>query len=184
MSLDKNRYNDINLYFQDESRFGLMSYMGSCLTARGVRPVINYQHKYASTYLYGSYSPINGDSFVWEINGVSCEIFESYLNAFSQYKPEEYKIIVIDNAAFHSVKNIQVPQNIYLLNIPAYCPELNPCEQIWQYMKTRFKNHLFDDINKLREWLWDSVNSLSQERIRSITSNHHYLNAFNAAFEN
>lgn len=72
-----NKYDSVNLYFQDESRFGLMSHIGRCVTARRVRPVISYQHKFESTYLYGSYSPIDGDSFVWEINRVCTDIFVS-----------------------------------------------------------------------------------------------------------
>lgn len=112
----------------------MMNHMGRYLTASGVKPIVNYQHIFKTTYLYGSYSPINGDSFVWEINGVDTTIFEAYLKGFSRYKPKEYKIVVIDNAGFHSTKNIEVPDNIYLLRIPPYNPELNPCEQVWQYI--------------------------------------------------
>lgn len=182
MGLNKNKHREINLYFQDESRFGLLSYTGRCLTAKGVRPVVSYQHRFSTTYLYGSYSPINGDSFVWEINGVSCEIFEKYLDAFSNYKPEEYKIMVIDNAGFHSTKNIKIPDNIFLLNLPPYSPELNPCEQIWQYIKTRYKNQVFDSMDNLKTWLWDMVVGMQNSTIKSITGNHHYKEAFNAAF--
>lgn len=89
-----------------------MTHIGRCVTARGVRPIISYGYKFESTYLYGSYSPIDGDSFVWEINGVCTDIFEAYLNALSKHKPSEYKIVVIDNAGFHSTKNIKVPGQI------------------------------------------------------------------------
>ncbi|MGK0390422.1 MAG: transposase [Maribacter sp.] len=146
-------WKQFNLYFQDESRFGLMTHTGSCITACGVQPVSDFQHKFDNTYLWGSYSPIDGDSFVWEINGVSCIIFEQYLRNFSAYKPDEFKILVIDNAGFHSVKNITIPSNIYLLNIPAYCLELNPCEQIWRHIKQQFKNQVFENIGKIKEWL-------------------------------
>jgi len=159
-----------------------MSHTGRCLSAKGVRPLIKYQHKYKTTYLYGSYSPINGDSFVWEINGVSTKIFEAYLQAFALHKPSEFKIVVIDNAGFHSTKNIQVPKNIYLLNIPPYSPELNPCEQIWQYIKNRYKNQTFETIDQLKSWLHQSVIAMKPNTIKSITSNHHYLSAFNASF--
>ncbi len=108
----------MNLYFQDESSFGLMTHLGKCLTVKGVKPVVSYQHKFQTTYLYGSYSPINGDSFVWEFNGVTTTIFESYLRHFSEYKPTAYKLVIIDNAGFHSTKNMKVPDNIFLLNIP------------------------------------------------------------------
>ncbi len=134
-SLDKNRFPSVNLYFQDESRFGLMSHIGRCITAKGVRPIISYQHRFSTPYLYRSYSPIDGSSFVWEINGTSIDIFKRYLQAFSGQRPNEYKIVVIDNARFHLIKPDEVPENIFLLNIPPYTPELNPSEQIWQYIK-------------------------------------------------
>jgi hypothetical protein len=161
-----------------------MTHLGRYLTASGIKPIVSYQHIFKTTYLYGSYSPINGDSFVWEINGVDTTIFESYLKEFSQYKPKEYKIVVIDNAGFHSTKNIQVPENILLLRIPPYSPELNPCEQVWQYIKNRYKNKRFQTMEKLTQWLHNMVNEMSSDTIKSITGNHHYLNAFNTAFEN
>lgn len=182
--LNTELYTDVNLYFQDESRFGLMTHTGKCLTARGIKPIVNYQHRFDTTYLYGSYSPINGNSFVWEINGVDTEIFESYLKHFSQYKPKEYKIVIIDNAGFHSTKNIEIPDNIFLLRIPPYSPELNPCEQIWQYIKNRYKNQRFETMVNLKDWLHKMVCKMDKELIKSITSNHHYLNDFNTAFNN
>ena len=170
------------MYFQDESRFGTMTHVGKCLTEVGIKPVIPFQHKFETTYLYGSYSPVNGDSFVWEVNGVNSDIFERYLREFSKHKPEEFKIVVIDNAGFHSTKNMNIPDNIYLLRIPPYSPELNPCEQVWQYIKNRYKNQLFKTMDSLKIWLHETVNSMEKETIKSITSNHHYLNAFYDVF--
>ncbi len=74
------------------------------------------------------------------INGVNTTIFESYLRHFSEYNPKAYKLVIIDTAGFHSTKNMKVPDNIFLLHIPPYSPELNPCEQVWQYIKNRYKN--------------------------------------------
>ncbi len=90
---NSNTFNVFNLYFQDESRFGLKTHIGRCLTARGVKPIVKYQHAFKNTYLYGSFSPINGDSFVFEIEGTTSEIFYLYILEFSKYKPEELKII-------------------------------------------------------------------------------------------
>ena len=160
--------------------------MGSCITAKGVRPIINYSHKFSSTYLYGSYSPIDGDSFVWEVNGngVSTKLFETYLNALSDHRPKEFKIVVIDNAGFHFTKNIQVTDNIFLLNIPPYTPELNPYEQVWTHIKTRFKNQVFKDMEEIKKWLYQKVKNMSKKTIMSITSNHHYLKQFNETLNN
>lgn len=182
ISINKYKHSDCNLYFQDEVIFGMMNHLGKCLTARGVKPIVSYQHIFKTTYLYGSYSSTNGDSFVWEINSVNNQIFEAYLQAFSLYKPEEYKIVVIDNAGFHLIKNIEIPDNIYLLRIPPYNPELTPCEQIWQYIKNRFKNQRFETMEKLKEWLHLMIEKMEKDTIKSITSNHHYLNAFYVIF--
>jgi len=77
---------------------------------------------------------------IYEIPEINCEVFEKYLQEFSKHRSKEYKIVVIDNAAFHSTKNINIPDNIYLLRIPPYTPELNPCEQVWKYIKDRYAN--------------------------------------------
>ena len=74
-----------------------------------------------------------------------------------------------------------LPDNIYLLNIPPYCPELNPCEKIWQHLKSRFKNQTFDTMKNLKEWLADSVKQMTEKQIMSITHNKRYLNDFNTA---
>ena len=176
------RYASVNLYFQDESRFGLMTHVGKCIAAKGVQPIVNYQHKFSNTYLFGSYSPIDGDSFVWEINGVDTKVFEQYLMALSKHRINEFKIVLIDNAGFHSTKNITIPENIYLLRIPPYCPELNPCEQVWKEFKKYFKNKVFLNMTSLKEWLYNKVNTMTKKQIISITSNHHFIKTFNAAF--
>lgn len=119
---------------------------------------------------------------MWEINGVDNLIFESYLKSFSKYKPKEYKIVVIDNAGFHSTKNIDIPKNIFLLNIPPYCPELNPCEQVWQHIKSRYKNQNFNTMKQLKQWLHAFVKNMTKNQIMSITGNHHYYKAFNTSF--
>lgn len=175
-------FDSFNLYYQDESRFGLMTHTGSCIAGKGVHPIVNYQHKYSTTYLWGSYSPVDGDSFVWEINGVNKKIFEQYLKALSQHRPKELKILVIDNAGFHSTKNIVIPENIKLINIPPYSPELNPCEQIWKYIKQRYKNQLFKNMEELKAWLHKTVNDMTTQTIKSICSSPLYMNAYVSAF--
>jgi transposase len=156
-----------------------MTHIGKALTAKGVKPIVNYQHEFKNTYLYGSFSPINGDSFVLEIEGVSTKIFETYLTEFSSYKPNELKVLVIDNAGFHSTKNITIPDNIILVNIPPYSPELNPSEKIWGYLKQKYKNRVFETLENVKEWLYEAVrNELTKSRVKSITHNLFYNNYY------
>lgn len=97
-------------------------------------------------------------------------------------KTSRIKIVVIDNAAFHATKNIEIPENIYLLRIPPYTPELNPCEQIWQYIKQRYKNKHFNSMEELKKWIHEIVKNMDKEIIKSITANQNYKNQFLAHF--
>jgi len=184
ISSNTEHYNLFNLYFQDESRFGLKTHIGRCLTAKGVKPIVKYQHAFKNTYLYGSFSPINGDSFIYEIEGTSSEIFFRYIEAFSLYKPYEFKIIIIDNAGFHSLAKYSIPKNIGLIRIPPYSPELNPSEKIWGYIKQFYKNKVFENLENVKTWLNDFItNRLSQQRILTITHNKLFLDAFAGCFD-
>ncbi len=156
-----------------------MTHIGRCLTARGVKPIIKYQHAFKNTYLYGSFSPIDGDMFVYEIEGTTSEVFYQYLQEFSKYRPDEFKIIIIDNAGFHSLKQYDIPSNIALIRIPPYSPELNPSEKIWAYIKQFYKNKVFHKIENVKEWLWEFVNTeLKTENVKSITYNKLYVENF------
>jgi len=61
--------------------------------------------------------------------GTTSEIFYKYLLEFSKHKPEELKVIIIDNAGFHSLKQYELPENIRLIRIPPYNPGLNSVEK-------------------------------------------------------
>lgn len=161
-----------------------MTHVGRALTAKGVKPIVSYQQAFKNTYLYGSYSPIDGSHFTWEVEGVDTLIFEAYIKAFSLYKPEELKVVVIDNAGFHSTKNINIPDNIRLIRIPPYTPELNPCEKVWQYLKERFKNRTFENIKELKLWLNQTVKTeINNENIINIVKSEFYINTFKACFK-
>ncbi len=144
---------------------------------------MKYQHAFKNTYLYGSFSPVNGDSFVYEIEGTTSEIFYEYLKAFSKHQPNELKIIIIDNAGFHSLSKYSIPDNIKLIRIPAYSPELNPSEKIWAYVKQSYKNRVFENLDNVKIWLHNFVrDNLSEEIVKSITHNHFFLNDFYNVF--
>lgn len=160
-----------------------MTHVGTVLTAKGVKPIVNYQQDFKNTYLYGSYSPIDGSHFTWEVEGVDTIIFEAYLKEFSLYKPEELKIVIIDNAGFHATKNITIPDNIKLIRIPPYTPELNPCEKVWQYLKERFKNKTFKNIKELKQWLNQTVaKEINNDTIIGIVKSEFYIDTFKACF--
>lgn len=177
-SLDKNKHDSINIYFQDESRFGLMTKQKRVLVSKAVKPISKFQHSYKWLWLWGCFSPITGDSFYWETSHVGSDIFEGFLDDFSRKNPRELKVLIIDNAGFHACQNITVPENIRLIRIPAYTPELNPAEKVWQWMKDKVAMKFFTSTDELRNKITEMVNQLTPSLIKSITGYDLYTKTF------
>ncbi len=169
----------INFYATDEARFGLLSIQRRCLTARGVKPKVPYQHRFKNFYLFGSYSPVNGDHFTLEFPYCNTGCFEQYLEAFAAHKPEEFKILLLDNGAFHKTKDLIIPDNIALLFIPAYSPELNPAERMWRHLKDKLANLIFDTLEDLSDKVCELVRDLTVEIVSSIAGWNLYKNCLN-----
>jgi len=50
--------------------------------------------------------------------------------------PGAHAVLVLDGAGWHGGKELVVPDNITLLALPPYAPELNPVENVWQYLRS------------------------------------------------
>jgi transposase len=166
----------INFYAMDESRFGLLSIQRRCLTAKGVKPITPYQHRFKNFYLFGAYSPVNGDHFTLEFPYCNGPCFEQYLEALSTHHPNEFKILLLDNGAFHKAKDLAIPENIQLMFLPPYCPELNPAEKMWRHFKDKIANTAFDTLDDLSDRLCELVKSLTTSTVQSITGWELYKN--------
>ena len=96
--------------------------------------------------------------------------FQIYLNEFSEQDPNEFKIIGLDNGAFHKSKALKIPDNIGLMFLPPYCPELNPAERMWQIIKAEFTGKLFKNLEQLSSFIESQVKQLTQKTIISTCS--------------
>ena len=74
-SLNKNKFETVNIYCQDESRFGLITKQKRVLTLKGIKPIGKYKHSYKYFWLWGSFSPISGDAHYMISDGVSKATF-------------------------------------------------------------------------------------------------------------
>jgi hypothetical protein len=175
-------FRTVNIYFEDESRFGLLTVQRRILTARGIKPLTPYQHKFKNFYLFGSFSPITGTHFTLELPKCNSDCFQLYLDEFSKQDPDEFKILFLDNGAFHKAKGLVIPPNIVLLFIPPYSPELNPAEKMWRYLKDRIANVAYKTLDDLSDKVVSVILNLKTETIKSITAFDYYVNNYNAHF--
>lgn len=181
-SLNKNKFDSVNIYCQDESRLGLITKQKRVLTLKGIKPVGKYKHSYKYFWLWGSFSPITGDAHYMISGGVSKNAFIAYLQDLSLYKPRELKVLIIDNAAFHSTKNVKLPENVILMPIPPYCPELNPAEKMWQWFKSKISMKIYKSLEELEEKLTELIKNTDQNKVKSITAYKYLVNNYYSIF--
>jgi len=131
------------------------------LTAKGVKPICTYQNVFKSTYIFGAFSPYNGDSLLMELPYCKGENFQIFLNELSNKNPDEYKVVVLDNGAFHKWKALEIPENISLVFLSSYSPELNPAELVWLNMKRKTTNIICKTMEELKQ----AINDMNEKMI-------------------
>jgi len=94
--------------------------------------------------------------------------FQIYLDEFSKENPDEFKIIVLDNGAFHKAKSLEIPHNSALIFMPPYSPELNPAEKMWANFKRTFSNRLFKSLDELSQFITDVSKTATNSSVMSI----------------
>lgn len=172
----------INLFFQDESRFGLLTVLRRMITAKGIKPTAPFLHRFDNLYLFGAFSPVTGEKFLLEMPYCNSDTFQIFLDQLSVHNPTEFKIIILDNGAFHHAKCLSVPHNISLIFLPPYSPELNPAEKMWRYFKDSISMIAYNTIEQLQNKISDVTRQLNSNAIKSICGNKFYLKTFRDAF--
>lgn len=171
----------VRFFCGDETRLGLKTLGGRRITAKGVKPVGQVQWQFKATYLYGIVEPKTGEHFFFEFSHLNTDCFQVFLNLVSQQFKDDLLILQLDNGGFHKAKRLQVPDNIILLFQPPHCPELNPIEQVWQYLKRGLRWSLPATLDQLRQHLKRRLEALTSSVIASITGRSSILNALSVA---
>lgn len=154
------------------------------ITARGVSPVCPYQHEFKNTYLFGAFSPLNGHSFILDLPECNTDMFQLFLNEFSSQEPDQLKIVFLDNGAFHKAARLVIPDNIVLIFLPPYSPELNPAELVWKFLKDKLANQVFKTLKDLANVIDHIVTKfLTSDRIITLTSYTAFVRPFQTIYE-
>lgn len=107
--------------------------------------------------------------------GANAEAMNKHLTEISsQVAAGSHAVLILDGAGWHKTGGkLTVPDNISLLHLPPYCPELNPVENIWQYLRQNFlSNRIFDSYDEIVDaccHAWRALTGLTGQ-IRQIAS--------------
>jgi transposase len=170
----------LRYFAQDESRFGLKTLIGRVITGCGVKPIGQWQWLFKAFWLYGAVEPATGELFVLQFSHVDTQCYQRFLNEFSKAYPDSLNILQVDNGRFHKGKDLVVPENVILLFQPPYCPELNPIERLWEYLKADLKWASFQTLDQLQAKVDQLLAELTPEVIASVTGFPFILDALSA----
>lgn len=160
----------LRIFFQDEARVGQQGTLTRVWAPRGSRPRAIKQTEYQWVYLWAAVEPASGELAVMITPDVNTVRMNQFLEGLSSMlAADELAIVVLDNAGWHRAKTLKIPPNLVLLPLPAYSPELNPTENLWQWLRShQLANRVYADYADLLRAAADAMLTLTPERIRTV----------------
>jgi len=129
----------IRVYFQDEARFGQQGSITRVWAKKGSRPAVVRQTEYQYLWVIGAVCPETGRAEGLLSPRLNVDVINAFLAEFSEAIPEDkHAVMIWDGAGFHTSKQLVVPDNVTVIKLPPYSPELNPIENLWHYLKSHY----------------------------------------------
>ena len=164
----------LEIWFGDEARVGQKGTLTYVWARRGSRPPAVRDNHHDSAYIFGAVCPERCVGAAIIMPAVSSEAMAEHLKEISlQVAPGAHAVLLLDGAGWHQPgRRLPVPGNLSLLPLPPYSPELNPVENIWEFLRGNFLSHcVWDTYEAILKACRDAWNKLMQmpERIASLT---------------
>jgi transposase len=127
----------IEFWFQDEARVGQQGQLSRVWAPIGSRPAMVRDNRRANAYIYGAICPCRRVGAALVMGTANTEAMNEHLKVISaQVAPGAHAVLICDGAGWHAKsKEIVVPFNVTLVTLPAYSPELNPMETVWEFLR-------------------------------------------------
>lgn len=173
IKLEDMRGRRVRLIFQDEARFGRMVRIRRCWAPSPKRPTVCNGYVREFVYVYGAVSPIDGELDWMICREMNTEKMTEFLAQVSAAHDNEFIVMVVDGASSHVSKDLAIPENIRLLRLPPYAPELNPQEHVWDEIREKeFPNRVYSDLTGVIRQLEAGLPRLAAntKRLHSLTA--------------
>ena len=159
----------MELYFFDESRFGTHSNIGHGWFIKGSRTAVEVSLGFKNFYLYSAVNPRTGKDLTLELPKVNTECMNIFLQQFAAQLGKAEAFLVMDCAGWHRAKDLMVPNNIRIIYLPPYSPELNPVERLWGYIKQHtIKNIVHPSFEELKDTVAEFIISMTPSTVISV----------------
>jgi transposase len=128
------------------------------------------QTDYQWAYLSGAVNPLTGATVGMITPEVDTLVMNDMLfNLSRQLGETRHAVLVWDGAGYHTSGTLEVPDNITLLPLPPYSPELNCMERVWLWMRQHdLSNRAYTDHVHIEQAITDSCSRLPPDRLKTI----------------
>ena len=162
----------IEIWFQDEARVGQKNKITRRWAKRGTRPSAPHDQRTTSAYIFGAICPALGKGAGLVLPFCNTEAMNLHLAEIAPaVTPGAPGVLIMDQAGWHITDALVMPDNLTIIPLPAKCPELNPVENIWQFMRDNWlSNRVFGSYTEIVDHCCDAWNKLidQPDRIKSI----------------
>ena len=162
----------INIWFQDEARFGQQNTTTRVWAEKGSRPRVVKQQQFEYSYLFGAVCPKTGATEALVSPFSNKEVMKQHLKQISEATEEgHHAVIIMDGAGWHTNDIADEFTNLSMIKLPPYSPELNPIEQVWQWLRqNELANRCFDGYEDIVDACCDAWNSFIEdvERVKQL----------------
>lgn len=165
----------VEIWHQDEARVGQQGTLTYVWAEKGTRPAAPRDVRYEWVYLFGAVCAERGVGAALVLPYINLDAMNLHLVEISRHiAPGAHAVVVLDGAGWHQTgSRLRVPDNISLLHLPPYSPELNPVENVWQYLRqNQLSNRGFASYDTIVDTCCAAWNALMAAplRIKSIAS--------------
>jgi hypothetical protein len=156
---------DIEIWFADEARIGQKNKITRRWARRGSRPSAPSDQRTASTYIFGAICPWDGKAVGLILPCCNTAMMNLHLAAIAaDVAPGRHAILLLDQAGWHMSTKLHIPDTITIVALPPKCPELNPQENVWHYLRDNWlSNHVFTNRHTLLDHCSDAWNKLEAQ---------------------
>ncbi len=139
----------VEIWFQDEARAGQQGVLSRVWARKGSRPRIPRDRRFGYCYLFSAACPERKRAVGHVCSRANTvEMNRHFGDISAAVEPGSHAVVVLDGAGWHKSRDLDIPTNLSLLHLPPYSPELNPMENVFEYLKS---NHLANRVFKLVE---------------------------------
>lgn len=157
------------LYFQDEAGVSLTAAMGKTWAKKGKTPIVKVTGNKGTIIITSAISPAGRMVFRIENERIKAPQHIEFLQQILARHPNRKIIVVEDRARPHIAKEVvsfvkQNKKRFALYHLPSYCPELNPDEHVWEYLKVhQLKSHQAQTREQLKKIVKKKMQSIQRK---------------------